>query len=77
MAQCPPVSVRYTRLLLALGLRNFSMPANSVLEVKSAINSSAIRAMTRKARKIMNCHDPFIQARLLDKLNSGLDIIET
>ncbi len=69
--------VRYTRLLLALGLRNFSMPANSVLEVKNAINSSTLSALTRKARKIVNCPDPFIQARLLDKLNGGLDIIET
>lgn len=67
---------RYTRLLLALGLRNFSMPANSILEVKSIINHSNLDNLSRKARKIANCTDPLIQTALLEKLNSGCDLLE-
>ena len=68
--------IRYTRLLLGLGLRNFSMPANSLLEVKSVINGSDIAAFARKSRRIVNCADPIAQTRLIDQLNAGLDVLE-
>ena len=67
---------RYTRLLLSLGLRDFSMPANSVLEVKSVINSSCMRKLATGARKISNCSDPLTQSKLLRKLNEGIEAIE-
>ena len=66
---------RYTRLLLSLGLRDFSMPANSILEVKSAINQTSLSTLNGKGKKIGNCVDSLKQTKLLEKLNQGLDVI--
>ena len=69
--------VRYTRLLLALGLRSFSMPANALLEVKRAVNLSDLSQLQRTARKIMNNADTLKQRNLLAKLNAGLEVLES
>ncbi|MEM7209334.1 MAG: phosphoenolpyruvate--protein phosphotransferase [Pseudomonadota bacterium] len=66
---------RYTRLLLALGLRSFSMPANALLEVKSVINNSSLGKLDTHARKISKCDNPLKQIALLDKLNTGIESI--
>ena len=68
---------RYTRLLLSLGLRSFSMPANSLLEVKNVVTRTQLSGTVGKARKIINCVNTAAQRRLLDKLNEGLDFGDT
>jgi phosphotransferase system enzyme I (PtsI) len=46
---------RYTRLLLGLGLREFSMHPSTLLEVKSVINHSRIADLIRPSRMILRC----------------------
>ncbi len=49
---------RYTRLLLAMGLREFSMPPASLLEVKQVIRESDIGKLQRKLGKLMASDNP-------------------
>jgi phosphotransferase system enzyme I (PtsI) len=49
---------RYTRLLLAMGLREFSMPPSSLLEVKQLIRESDIGKLQRKLGKLMASDNP-------------------
>jgi len=62
-------NVRYTRLLLGLGLKNFSMDANHLLDVKERI----LKADTSKFRylvaKIINADNPSESRDHLAKLN--------
>lgn len=44
---------RYTRLLLGLGLREFSMQPSGLLEVKSIVNHSRINELIHPARRIL------------------------
>ena len=61
----------YTRLLLGLGLREFSMQAATLLEVKSVIKESNISELVRPARKILQCtHSDQAQA-LVNNINAG------
>ncbi len=48
---------RYTRLLLGLGLAEFSMHPATLLEVKKIICESDITSLKRFARKVMSTHD--------------------
>ncbi len=59
----------YTRLLLGLGLREFSMPPNSILEIKSALRGTNIGSIRRRALALLHCSDKEKQANLLRKLN--------
>ncbi len=49
---------RYTRLLLAMGLREFSMPPASLLEVKQVVRQTDISKLQRKLSKLMNSDNP-------------------
>ncbi|MDH5785841.1 MAG: phosphoenolpyruvate--protein phosphotransferase [Chromatiales bacterium] len=49
---------RYTRLLLAMGLREFSMPPSSILEVKQALLGTDISKLQRKLPKLMASATP-------------------
>ncbi len=62
--------VRYTKLLLGLGLREFSMPPNLLLEVKDILTQTNIKDLRRKALSIVTCHNSEKQNELLDKLNA-------
>ncbi|MDQ7017329.1 MAG: phosphoenolpyruvate--protein phosphotransferase [Gammaproteobacteria bacterium] len=64
---------RYVRLLLSLGLRTFSMPPNSVLEVKQVINNSHLDNLKESAQAILHCSEPLQQATLLQQLNLGIE----
>ena len=44
---------RYTRLLLALGLRDFSMHPSSLLEIRSIIRDSDLRQLRRRAGALL------------------------
>ena len=44
---------RYTRLLLGMGLKEFSVHPNSLLEIKQIINSSHIGLIRRLAHRVM------------------------
>ncbi len=50
--------VRYTRLLLAMGLREFSMPPASLLEVKQLVRETDITKLQRKLSKLMASPNP-------------------
>jgi phosphotransferase system enzyme I (PtsI) len=61
--------VSMTRLLLALGLRHFSMHSAHVLDVKQSILSADIGALKSLARKMLRTGDPERLRALLRKLN--------
>jgi phosphotransferase system enzyme I (PtsI) len=44
---------RYTRLLLALGLRIFSVHPSALLEVKDVITNTAVREIEPLARRVL------------------------
>ncbi len=48
---------RYTRLLLGLGLREYSVHPSTLLEVKKVIRDSNISSLRKKCRAIFNCAD--------------------
>jgi phosphotransferase system enzyme I (PtsI) len=63
--------VSLTRLLLALGLRNFSMYSAHVLDVKQRILSADAGALRPLARKMLRASDPDRLRALLRKLNEA------
>lgn len=60
---------RYTRLLLGMGLKEFSVHPNSLLEIKQIINSSHIGLIRRLAHRVMRTVKPSIRAALVDEIN--------
>ncbi len=61
--------VRLTRLLLGLGLREFSMHPAHVLAVKQRVLATDAREIGAIARRMRRSDDPAKLAALLDKLN--------
>ncbi|MGB1582134.1 MAG: putative PEP-binding protein, partial [Nevskiales bacterium] len=59
---------RFTRLLLGLGLNEFSMHPSSILEVKRIIMQSDIAALREQVSRILNSTDPSEIHELLDEL---------
>lgn len=59
---------RYTRLLLGLGLTEFSMQPGSLLEVKQVISDSHCAELQRLTRRALACPDPGEQRSLLEHL---------
>lgn len=60
----------YTRLLLGLGLREFSMQAATLLEVKSIIKKSNISELVRPARKVLQCTHSDQALALVNNINA-------
>lgn len=60
----------YTRLLLGLGLREFSMPPNSLLEIKSVLLETDIKKVRRPALSFLNYTEKERQSSMLSQLNS-------
>jgi len=58
----------YTRLLLGLGLRQFSMQANAILEVKQVIVDNDTRELEPLIAELLHCHDFSHYQRLLGRL---------
>nr|WP_207161369.1 phosphoenolpyruvate--protein phosphotransferase [Rhabdochromatium marinum] len=59
---------RYTRLLLGLGLREFSMQPGSLLEVKAIVRDSNVGALKRTMVELMPRIDDISSQHLLDRL---------
>jgi len=60
---------RYTRLLLGMGLSDFSVPPTSLLEVKNVIHKSLMTQLTPVVNDILNNDDPAKISELLVILN--------
>jgi phosphotransferase system enzyme I (PtsI) len=60
----------YTRLLLGLGLRQFSMFSAQVPSVKQRVLTTSLPEITTLAQKILRADDPFKIRELLDRLNA-------
>ncbi|MDH5392731.1 MAG: phosphoenolpyruvate--protein phosphotransferase [Gammaproteobacteria bacterium] len=61
----------YTRLLLGLGLKYFSVPATALLEIKSIIINADISNLENDTRQILNLHHHFDITRAVNLLNSN------
>ena len=60
---------RYTRLLLGLGLQEFSAHPSNLLEIKQIINKSKISELEKKTKKILSTTVPNKIAPMVDALN--------
>lgn len=65
---------RFIRLLLGLGLRDFSMPVNSLLAAKQVILNSRLKALRPKALAFVRTTDANKRAELLADMNSDLNL---
>ena len=63
--------VRYVRLLLGLGLTEFSMPPNLLLEVKSHLVESRRATLKKQAQAMLDADSPEEQAALLERINAA------
>ena len=60
----------YTRLLLGMGLREFSVRPNALLEIKQTINNSHFGEIKKLTQRIMRTVKPSNRAALLDEMNA-------
>lgn len=63
----------FTRLLLGLGLREFSMEASSLPDIKQRILESRIDALESFSRQTLDCLDKESLRRMVEQLNHTLD----
>ncbi len=59
----------FTRLLLGMGLTEFSMPAGALLEVKSVITSSEVSKLKHRVSRLLKRRDPIEIADALEVIN--------
>ena len=62
---------KYTRMLLGLGLRKFSMNINNLLDVKDVVLHSHTERLEHEMAKLMRNEDPDKMDALLKKLNES------
>lgn len=62
--------LRYVRLLLGLGLKEFSVHPAALLEVKRTIKSTSLAAVTTLATKLLNSRSPSEAQELLASINA-------
>ena len=60
---------RYTRLLLGLGLDEFSMHPSALLEIKRIVRSSNLAELERFAEKVLGARDTAELHAIVDKMN--------
>lgn len=60
---------RYTRLLLGLGLRDFSMQPVNLLAVKDIVLAADTRRLSSLTRRLLRSDDPARSLEMLDRLN--------
>ena len=61
----------YTRLLLGLGLRQFSMNSAQLLGAKQRVLTTSLPQIAALTQKILRAEDPLKTRELLDKLNAA------
>lgn len=61
--------IQYTRLLLGLGLRRFSMNAANLLAVKNVVIQSDCTQLAKQSKKILRLEQPEDVRRFLKKMN--------
>ena len=59
----------YTRLLLGLGLKSFSMHPSAIPEVKNIIINSDLTKLEKLSKKIVSCDSSIEKNKLIKKLN--------
>jgi len=64
---------RYTRLLLGLGLKEFSVHPNALLEVKQVIKESHIGNLRKMAQRIMRVVKSSTREALVAEMNHSID----
>jgi len=62
---------QYTRLLLGMGLSEFSMQPATLLEVKRIVTASETHELRELARQLLLCYDPNERQQLLERINGG------
>ncbi|NIR29306.1 MAG: phosphoenolpyruvate--protein phosphotransferase [Gammaproteobacteria bacterium] len=62
---------RLTRLLLGLGLTEFSMQPAAILEIKKIVNDADVRALESQAKRILRSRRPEETWRLIERLNAA------
>jgi phosphotransferase system enzyme I (PtsI) len=62
--------LQLTRLLLGLGLRNFSMHPSQLLAIKERILRTNLSEVQTLAQRVLRASDPVKTRELLAKLNS-------
>mgnify|MGYP001296372161 FL=1 len=60
----------YTRLLLGLGLKSFSMHPSAIPEVKNIIINSDLTKLEKLSKRIVSCDSSIEKNKLIKKLNS-------
>jgi phosphotransferase system enzyme I (PtsI) len=61
----------YTRLLLGMGLRQFSMHPAQLLGTKQRVLTTSLPVIAPQVQKILRADDPMKIRDLLDKLNTA------
>jgi phosphotransferase system enzyme I (PtsI) len=61
---------KLTRLLLGMGLRQFSMHPAQILEVKQEVLRSDLAQLRRKVTRLLNCDEPAKLRQQLERLNA-------
>jgi phosphoenolpyruvate-protein phosphotransferase (PTS system enzyme I) len=62
---------RYTRLLLGMGLSEFSVHPNNLLEIKQVINESDIVPLRKMSQRVLRATASSTRCALLDEMNHG------
>ncbi len=62
---------RYTRLLLGLGLKEFSMHPSALLEVKKIVRQSELAGLERLAERVLRAHDARELHALVEEMNAA------
>ena len=62
---------RFVRLLLGLGLTDFSMPPNLLLEVKRSLMEIRLASVKKKANKLMKTHSVEERTAILARINGS------
>ena len=61
---------RFTRLLLGMGLREFSVHPNALLEIKQIIRGAHIGQLRRLAQRVISTTTLSKRLRLIEQINS-------